>query len=197
VPLVALGLAACGGANKGNTQNAAAPNAAAPAANSQGNSAATANAQAPSAAGATLTAAEVRTMIERDGAEATVRTLTQGGTPNAPYRFAAVEQGIASGEQAWLDLVPLLLPALDGEVGTGIQMVIGDALPKNAAGVLRLVRERTDVNSFCDDSMSDKTEAERRAYRQSAIAAVEAVTDPALQEAKTNCLAVLRQPASS
>jgi len=192
VPLVALGLTACGGTNKANTQNAATP-----ATNSQNNSTATSNVQAPAAAGGELTAAEVRAMIQRDGAEATVRTLTQGGTASAPYRFAAVERGIASGEQAWLDLVPLLRPALDGEVGTGIQMVITDALPKNAAGVLRLVSERDDVNAYCDDSMTDKTAAERSAYRQSAIAAVEAVNDPALQEAKTNCLAVLRSPAAS
>ena len=193
VPLVALSVAACSGGNKAanNSQNAAAP-----ATNSQNAAAPGNSAQAPAAAGGAITAAELRTMIERDGAQATVRALDQGGTPAAPNRLAAAMNGIASGEQAWLDVVPLIRPGVDGETGIGLTMSLRDALPKNAAGVLRLLPDKDEAGSVCDDSLVDQTDAQRRTRRDAAIAAVEAVNDPALAQAKTNCLAVLRTPAS-
>jgi hypothetical protein len=195
VPLIALGVAACSGGNKAaDNTGANAQNAATPAANDQ-NATASTNGQGP-AAGGTLTPAEVRSMIERDGAAATVRLLSQGGTPAAPNRFATLEDGIARGDQAWLDLVPLIRSGADGETATGITMSLGDALPKNAAGVLRLIANKEDAASVCDDSLSEMTADQRREQREAAIAAVEAVKDPALQQAKTNCLATLRAPAS-
>jgi hypothetical protein len=194
VPLAALGLAACGGGNKAaedtsaNVQNAAAP---APVVE---NASATANEQAPAVRGA-LSPAEVQAMVGRDGAAATVRALSQGGTPAAPNRFATIEDGIARGDQAWLDVVPLIRSGADGETGTGITMSLGEALPKNPAGVLRLIANKNDAQSICDDSLSDRTADQRREQREAAIAAVSAVNDPALGEAKANCLATLRAPA--
>jgi hypothetical protein len=194
VPVVALGLAACGGGNKAaenmsvNVQNVAAPTPVVE------NATATANAQAPAVRGA-LSPAEVQAMVGRDGAAATVRALSQGGTPAAPNRFATIEDGIARGDQAWLDVVPLIRSGADGETGTGITMSLGEALPKNPAGVLRLIANKDDAQSICDDSLSDMTADQRREQREAAIAAVTAVSDPALQAAKANCLATLRAPA--
>ena len=69
-------------------------------------------------------------MGRRDGAAATVRTLSQGGTEAAPSRYPALERGVASGEQQWLGVVPLIRPGADGENATGLTMSLGDAPPK-------------------------------------------------------------------
>jgi hypothetical protein len=191
-PLFALAITACSGPAKNDTQTVETQNAAAPAVEDQ-NLVVANNVQAPAARGA-LTPAEVRAMVGRDGAAATVRALSQGGTEAAPSRFATFENGVASGEQAWLDVVPLIRSGADGETGTGITMSLNDALPKNAAGVLRLISNRDDAQSICDDSLTERTAEARGAHRQASIAAVEAVSDPALRDAKANCLVTLRAP---
>jgi hypothetical protein len=192
VSVLALAVAACGGNKAANTQNAAAP-----AANNQATSAPAysqvANAQAPAAAAAVgITPQEVRAMVARDGANATVRTLNEGGTEAAPNRFAMVMRGVSSGEQAWLDIVPLIRPGTDGEAGEGLSIALGDALPRNAAGVLRILKTPDDVASACEPLAFEEGSAERTAHVQAAIAALEAVSDPALQQAKASCLATLR-----
>lgn len=189
--VAALSLVACGQTKQqaANAQNKAAPAAA------NSSTAAPANTAQASPAGASVTPAEVRAMIGRDGARATVATLNQGGSVTAPNRLTTVMNGIAAGEQAWLDLVPLLRQGTDGETGEGLVMSIAEALPRNAAGVLRLMNEDLDALSVCSDLELGLSAEESRAYRQTSIAAVEAVTDPALQQAKTACLAELRKPA--
>lgn len=186
VSLLALSVASCGGNKAANNQSA---NAAV--SNNQAASA-PANAQAPAATAGALTPAELRTMVERDGANATVRTLRQGGTEAAPSRYATFERGVGAGEQAWLDLVPLVRPGTDGETGEGLSMMLQDALSKNAAGVLRLIGSGEDAEGVCGESATHTVRADRAA----AITAVEAVTDPALAQAKTACLTALRATAA-
>ncbi len=187
VSILALGLAACGGNKAANNQAANAT-----AANSQAPVAPAANGQAAATPTGAITPQELRAMIERDGARAAVRTLNEGGTEAAPNRLAIAMQGISSGDQAWLDIVPLLRQGTDGETGEGLSMSLADALPNNAAGVLRLIAGGEDAPSICDGQLSVNTPEAARAARQAAIPAVEGVTDPALQQAKTACLTVLR-----
>jgi hypothetical protein len=191
VSLLALGVAACGGNKATNNQNAAAPAASNKTTSAPANAQA-ANAQAPAAAALGITPQEVRAMVARDGADATVRTLNEGGTEAAPNRFAMVMRGVSSGEQAWLDIVPLIRPGTDGEAGEGLSISLGDALPRNAAGVLRILKTPDDVASACEPVAFEEGSAERTAHVQAAITAVEAVSDPALQQAKAGCLTTLR-----
>jgi hypothetical protein len=187
VSLLALSVAACGGNKAANNQNA---NAAA--GNNQAASASINTAAPVAATGGALTPPELRTMVQRDGAPATVRTLSQGGTEAAPNRYATFERGVGSGEQAWLDLVPLIRPGTDGETGEGLTMMLQEALSKNAAGVLRLIGSGEDAEGICGESATETVRGDRAA----AITAVEAVTDPALAQAKTSCLAALRATAA-
>lgn len=187
VSVLALSVAACGGNKAANNQSA---NAAAPAGDAA--AAPAANTQAAATPAGAITPQEVRTMIERDGANATVRALNEGGSETAPNRLAIAMQGIASGDQAWLDVVRLLRPGTDGETGEGLSMSLAEALPKNATGVLRTIAGGEDAQSICEGQLSVNTPEAARAARQGAIPAVEAVNDPALQQAKTACLAVLR-----
>lgn len=187
VSVATLALAACGGNKAANNQaaNATAMNVQAPAAAGASN-------QSAAAPAGGITPQEVRAMIARDGANATLRTLNEGGSEAAPNRLAVAMRGIASGEQGWLDIVPLLRPGTDGETGEGLTMSLADALPNNAAGVLRLIAGGEDAPSICDGQLSVNTPEAARAARQAAIPSVDAVTDPALQQAKAACLTVLR-----
>jgi len=196
VSVLALGLAACGAGKAGNGQNAAPSagnNQAASnqAANNQANSA-PANAQAAGPSAGAITPQEVRAMVARDGASATVVALNEGGTEEAPNRFAMVMRGVSSGDQAWLDIVPLIRPGTDGEAGEGLSISLGDALPRNAAGVLRILSTPDDVAAACEPVAFEEGSAERTTHIQAATTAVEAVSDPALQQAKAGCLATLR-----
>jgi len=183
VGFASLALVGCGQGNKSaNASNSAAPpaNAAAPAAHSQ-------NAAAPAAGG--LTAAQVGAMIDRDGAAKTVQSFDQGDA-NVP--FDQVLDGIGSGNQEWLALVPKLAPGVDGGTATGLKIAIAEALPRNAAAVLRLGSDGPAEES-CAYPMIEPTAAETQAYFAAAIPAVEAIDDPALQAAKTICLTKLRE----
>jgi hypothetical protein len=189
--VLALGLAGCGASKTGNGQNATSPAANNQAANAPANGA-PANAQAPAPSAGAITPQEVRAMVARDGASATVLALNEGGTEADPNRFAIVMRGVSSGEQAWLDIVPLIRPGTDGEAGEGLSISLGDALPRNAAGVLRILKTPDDVASACEPVAFEEGSAERTTHVQAAITAVEAVSDPALQQAKAGCLATLR-----
>jgi hypothetical protein len=78
----------------------------------------------------------------------------------------------------------------------GLRDVLVDALPRNAAGVLRAIGDRQTSEFFKEGSCfppEDATGQAARDYIATATRAVEAVTDPALKAAKTQCLANLRQ----
>lgn len=183
VSVLALGVVACGGTKATNTTNGAAP--------APSNQAATAPANTVAAAGA-VTPDQVRAMIAADGAREAVRKMNEGGSEAAPNRFALAMNGISTGEQAWLDIVPLIRPGVDGETGESLSMALSEALPRNAAGVLRVSGTAEEVPSVCDPVAFQDMSAERETYRAAAVAAVEAVSDPALQAVKTACLTTLR-----
>ncbi len=163
-----------------------------------GNAAGATNQSLPSAANDAMPAstragpstAEVATMIERDGATRTVQTLDQGETVT---RFTQVLESIASGDPQWLALVPRLGPGVDAGTSTGLIIAVAEALPRNAAGVLGLaVAGGWSLDDACSYPMIEPTAAEKAAYFAAVMPAVEAVADPALQDAKAACLTRLR-----
>lgn len=146
--------------------------------------------------GPPITPAQVRALIASRGARATVQLLDRPG--NRRDRWDSVLRGIATGNQAWLDLAPRIAAGTDAGTAEEYAIVLSDALVNNAAGTLRLVlasgRELTDV---CAESGIETPRRQRRAYDAAAIEAVQAVTAPDLQAAKTRCLASLRANAAA
>lgn len=148
-------------------------------------------APAPTAQAA-LSPAELTAMIQRDGGPDTVVALLQA--PEDP-RWLAVLNGISSGEQAWLDTIPLMGDGLDGEAAGSVSVSLSDALEHNAAGVLRIAAPLGYVEDVCfpmPPADNPGGEAAGDAQHARKIAAVEAVADPALRTARAECLAVLR-----
>ncbi|HZH06989.1 MAG TPA: hypothetical protein VEY69_09965, partial [Lautropia sp.] len=151
-----------------------------------------AGAAAPATGG--VTPAQIRAMIDRDGASQTVQALDKD---EGAVTFDMVLDGIASGRDEWLALVPLLAGAVDGGTGTGLEIAVAEALPRNAAGVLRLIGNGRTAAETCGYPMIEATTTESSTYFSAALPAVEAVNDPALQAAKTSCLSELRKAQSS
>lgn len=148
------------------------------------------NASAPTAAD--VTPASVRAMIEADGAQPTVAVLWNANE-GAPWQVVA--DGIQSGEQAWLELVPLIQPGTENATAMDLSFGLSQALLTNPAGVLATAGgasghcSNTEVEYAEDPALIATSNA---AYYPAAIAAVEGVTDPGLAADRDMCLDSLR-----
>ncbi|CAN5490833.1 hypothetical protein BH09PSE4_BH09PSE4_15490 [soil metagenome] len=137
-----------------------------------------------------LTPATVRAMIAAQGARATVRAL---GGDSGSRRWQAVDAGISSGAQAWLDIVPLLKPGTDAGTSEGLATDLSTALAHNPRGVLRLLSTGLyRADAICLDTTIEPTPAFDRTYYRTTIRAVRGVTDHALRGVQAACLATLR-----
>lgn len=126
-----------------------------------------------------MTAAHLADLIAADGAGHTVAVLTG---PADPTGLEQVFAGIATGDPEWLTIAPLLRPVVDGEHADGLADALWRALPNNPTGVLTAL----DASGGADEQTCEATED------PTVIAAVEGVTDPALQAVKADCLGFLR-----
>lgn len=141
---------------------------------------------------AAVTPASVRAMIESTSPSEAVATLwDEGGGAG----WNTVSDGIMNGEQAWLDLVPMLESGVDGGAGMSLYVSLSNGLKVNPAGVLAAA---DNLGSTCINAdaeyMEDREAAvtSNAAYYPAAIAAVEGVTDPALAAQREECLTSLR-----
>ena len=131
-----------------------------------------------------LTAAEFQAMIEDDGAAGTWAILTRQGDE---ARLEALYDGLGTGDAEWLALVPQLQPAADGYYAEGLQEALFHALPNNAAGVLALMPDHAGTDFVCRPA-GVPPDPDEEAKQAADIAALQAVTDPALAERRDACL---------
>jgi hypothetical protein len=150
-------------------------------------------AEAPAApTAADVTPASVRAMIEADGAQPTVAALWNA---NDGAAWDVVAAGVESGEQAWLDIVPLIEPGTENATAHDLAYGLSQALLTHPAGVLAAAGGgdghcvNAEVEFAEDAALIAQSNA---AYYPAAIAAVEGVNDPALAEAREMCLTSLR-----
>ncbi len=128
---------------------------------------------APEGRSQPLTAGAVADLIAADGAGHTVAVLSG---PADPTGIDKVFEGVATGETAWLALVPAIEPELSPPLRESLQTALANALGPNPPGVLALVPDHADPGRICAEASVE------------ARAAVEAVTDPGLQAARAECL---------
>lgn len=126
-----------------------------------------------------LTAEHVANLIAADGARHTVLVLTG---PADPTGFDKVLAGIATGAPDWLAIVPSIQPETDGMYAEGLQDALATALTHNAPGVLVLIPDHANPLFVC--GATSPPDARMIAAR----AAVDAVSDPALEAARAECL---------
>jgi len=123
-----------------------------------------------------LTAARVADLIAADGAAHTLAVLTG---PADTSGFDQVTAGIATGDPAWLAVAQSFRPHGDGWFGEGLSDALYKSLSKNAPGVLAVLKATGGASELTCESTTDNA---------AAIAAVTAVTDPALADVKAECL---------
>lgn len=189
--LCALAVAGCSQSATNAANGAMANDSQAATADNGENAVAPANAAAaPSGA---MTPDQIRALFQRDGVS---RTVTAFQDPSWAPTNRAMSEGIAAGDAQWLALVPLLSTSGSAEMAEGLISMLAEALPRNAAGMLRVLGDRQ-MSATLKESTCMHPEAlsgqAARTYLTTAIRAVEAVNDPALQAARTMCLANLRQ----
>jgi hypothetical protein len=133
-------------------------------------------------------------MIGRFGGEEAVSKLIAQKTsdPNNDLgQFQEVLNGIASGDSAWLGLIPSLETGGHAAAGESMPIVVAFALPKNPRAVLHLIASDRRWLVSCGYPMIEPTKKEERDYFETAIPAVRAVRDANLQTAKQMCLSEL------
>lgn len=107
--------------------------------------------------------------------------------------YEVVLDGVSSGDSQWLAQVPRLTNGTDAGTSEFLKISVAEALPHNAAGVLRLGLHGWSMEKACSYPMLEPKPSNTRRYFAAAIPAVEAVHDPALQTAKRTCLSALRK----
>jgi hypothetical protein len=107
--------------------------------------------------------------------------------------YEAVLDGISSGKAQWLALAPELQKGADAGPSEFLKISVAEALPHNAAGVLRLGAHGWPIANACSYPMLEPRPADTRRYFAKAIPAVAAVRDPTLQSARAICLTELRK----
>lgn len=128
-----------------------------------------------------LTADHVLNLIAADGARHTVLVLTG---PADPSGYDKVVAGVATGDAEWLRVAQGFRPVTDGAPAESLSDALYQALPKNAAGVLAVLKATGGGDRIC--RYSDDSDP--------AVAAVTAVSDPALTETKQECLGHMSGP---
>lgn len=148
----------------------------------EGVEAAPQNPNGPSANAQALTADHVANLIAADGAAHTLAVLTG---PADPTGYDVVTAGVSTGDAAWLGVGQSLRPEADGMYAEGLSEAFYQALPKNAAGVLAVLKTTGGASELTCQNTAGNT---------AAVAAVTAVTDPALAHVKQECLGYLSGP---
>ncbi|MEO8684335.1 MAG: hypothetical protein ABI414_05780 [Devosia sp.] len=146
---------------------------------------------APALADGPLTADALRAMIAARGATTVVQSLDNGDDENNPW-FGVLDH-IEAGEPDWIELVPLLAPGTDAGTAESLVITLSRGLKTNPAAILRIVVDEDlhNIADLCQDNDIEVSDAEVAAFTDKAIAAVTAITDPALAEARSACLAQL------
>jgi hypothetical protein len=188
-----------GAAPAGNGSNAAAANGSSASNASTG----TSQASAPAAAyrryfderwggtgGAAVTPAEVTAMLQGQTAQQTVNALYGTGENS---RWDTVAKGIAKGDPAWLEVAVRLSAGTDAGTSDDFGMAAQDALTTNPTGALRLLSQIPMGTGGCSENGFEVPPEQARTYYETALASVATVTDPALQEIKSACVAELRK----
>jgi hypothetical protein len=136
-------------------------------------------------------AAGITAAIGRDGARAEVTALNRGG------QWDHVLRKIDGGQEAWLDVAARLAPGTDAGAAEDLGISLATALPRNPAGVLRVVSDDPanaviGVKRVCGVPFIEQPAPETARYVARASAALRRVADPALAARKARCLAALR-----
>ena len=131
---------------------------------------------------ADLTPSSIRALLEGQDATAVVQGLDE----NSWNAFLA---HVEAGDRGWIDLVPLLAAGTDAGTSESLVITLSRALKANPAGVLSvLAADHYSATDICGDNDIEVSALEAAAFIDEALVKVAAVMDPALSQARNECL---------
>ncbi len=136
-----------------------------------------------------LTADWVNAQLARQDAKTVV---TQLDTQN---RFEELLDNVGDGGSDWIQLAAKLAPGADAGSAEGLSMSLAFALPKNAPAVIAVLNSTSpalDAKNVCDAPFIEDMVEDIPGYLKQAQAAVQKITDPAVEPQKADCLAQLK-----
>ena len=141
-----------------------------------------------------LPVGEVRSLITKNGARATVASLAQDEA-----QWDRVLLQIATGKRPWLDVAAEFAPFTDGFMSETLEMAIQEALPRNPEAVLGLVASGTfSLRGACGMYGFGQIEDKRAISSLLGLVelrqqAVSKVSRPNLAEVRSGCLNELKK----
>ncbi|MDB5536224.1 MAG: hypothetical protein JWQ65_1099 [Devosia sp.] len=134
-----------------------------------------------------LTPDLIRAMLAKESPTAVVQSLDDGDAENNPW-FSVLDR-IETGDQDWIDLVPLLAPGTDAGTAEGLVITLSRTLKTNAPAVFKLIADgQFTVEDICVDNDIEVPLTDYIAFLDNIVVTVAAVLDPALLDVRNACL---------
>lgn len=131
---------------------------------------------------ADLTPSAIRALLEGKDATTVVQSLDED-------TWNTLLAHVEAGERGWIDLVPLLADGTDAGSAESLIITLSRALKANPAGVLAvLAADHYSPADICGDNDIEVSPMEAVAFIDAALVKVAAVMEPALTQARNECL---------
>jgi hypothetical protein len=136
--------------------------------------------------GETLAPSTLLSQIKEEGARAVIDTIWRTS------RWDTLIKGVASGDEAWLNVAVELAPGSDAGSASELQDAVAWALPHAPARVIAVAEKSELYRDSCSGPPVDFPSDDPKAYFSAAISAVQKLADPAMKAARQACLTKLR-----
>ncbi len=129
----------------------------------------------------------IRAMLATQSPAEVVRAIDNTDEENNPW-LGVLDQ-IETGNQDWIDLVPLLAPGTDAGMAADLVVALSRTLKTNAPAVLKLIADgQFTVDDICIDNDIEVPLEDYIAFLDKIIVPVAAVLDPSLRDVRNQCL---------
>lgn len=128
-------------------------------------------------------ARQINAEIDGNGAKAVIAALGQDQA-----RFDKVGDAIATADPVWLTIALRLRAGSDAAAGEALSQSLALALPNAPERVLALAGHGYTVGNLCTSPFIEPAPGVAEAYEAKALAALQSVTDPALQATVAQCI---------
>jgi hypothetical protein len=136
-----------------------------------------------------MSAAQFQQHLDREGVQRFVARVRKDLDPHSPEEpnYDIVLEHIAEGSNGWLRIAAEIAPFTDAAFSEGLRVALADALVENPAGVLRLIGSEEHFDQACGYPFVRQTDQYLRKHQKAALAALNRVRTPALEEKKAAC----------
>lgn len=129
--------------------------------------------------------AEVERSIKLSGASRTWAELS------AEHQWEGLLDKVSAGQPGWLKVAADLRTGTDAGASEGLDAAISEAIRRRPAEVLRLFQSGVSAENVCRSRAIEPTPEQVRTFVGETRTALEGVKDPALRQARDQCIALV------